>query len=185
MEELKSPGWIRGAQIGLGAVAVILSIFILINPALATVSIVLIASIILLIVGIEQVILGLFVKQKSRFVSIGLGVLVIILSSIIIAYPKGTTALLIYILAFALLFNGVSRLIHGWRDRLRRGWSRGFRIGVGALEIGLSIAILVSPNMGATLVGILIAIALLIAGIQIIISGIFGRRSLLRRATDR
>ena len=185
MEELKSPGWIRGAQIGLGAVAVILSIFILINPALATVSIVLIASIILLIVGIEQVILGLFVKQKSRFVSIGLGVLVIILSSILIAYPKGTTALLIYILAFALLFNGVSRLIHGWRDRLRRGWSRGFRIGVGALEIGLSIAILVSPNIGATLVGILIAIALLIAGIQIIIAGIFGRRSLLRRATDR
>jgi hypothetical protein len=101
MEELKSPGWIRGIQIGLGAVAVILSIFILINPALATVSIVLIASIILLIVGIEQVILGLFVKQKSRFVSIGLGVLVIILSSIIIAYPKGTTVLLIYILAFA------------------------------------------------------------------------------------
>ena len=185
MEELKSPGWIRGVQIGLGAVAVILSIFILINPSLATVSIVLIASIILLIVGIEQVILGLFVKQKSRFVSIGLGVLVIILSSIIIAYPKGTTALLIYILAFALLFNGVSRLIHGWRDRLRRGWSRGFRIGVGALEIGLSIAILVSPNIGATLVGILIAIALLIAGIQIIIAGIFGRRSLLRRATDR
>ena len=185
MEELKSPGWIRGVQIGLGAVAVILSIFILINPELATVSIVLIASIILLIVGIEQVILGLFVKQKSRFVSIGLGVLVIILSSILIAYPKGTTALLIYILAFALLFNGVSRLIHGWRDRLRRGWSRGFRIGVGALEIGLSIAILVSPNMGATLVGILIAIALLIAGIQIIIAGIFGRRSLLRRATDR
>ncbi|MDW0294627.1 MAG: hypothetical protein QN718_11210, partial [Nitrososphaeraceae archaeon] len=65
MEELKSPGWIRGVQIGLGAVAVMLSIFILINPTLATVSIVLIASIILLIVGIEQVILGLFVKQKS------------------------------------------------------------------------------------------------------------------------
>ncbi len=186
MEELKSPGWIRGAQIGLGAVAVILSIFILINnPALVTESIVWIAGIILLIVGIEQVILGLFVKQRSRFVSIGLGVLVIILASIIIAYPKGTTALLIYLLGFALLFNGASRLIHGWRDRLRRGWSRGFRIGVGALEIGLSIAILVSPNIGAAFVGILIAIALLIAGIQIIIAGIFGRRSLLRRATDR
>ena len=106
MEELKSPGWIRGAQIGLGAVAVILSIFILINPALATESIVWIAGIILLIVGIEQVILGLFVKQRSRFVSIGLGVLVIILASIIIAYPKGTTIILIYLLGFALLFNG-------------------------------------------------------------------------------
>jgi uncharacterized membrane protein HdeD (DUF308 family) len=42
----------------------------------------------------------------------------------------------------------------------------------------------VSPNLGATLVGILIAIALLIVGIQIIIAGIYGRRSLLRRATD-
>ena len=30
-----------------------------------------------------------------------------------------------------LLIDGVSRLIHGFGDKESRGWSRGFRIGVG------------------------------------------------------
>lgn len=180
MSELKSPGWIRALQIGLGAIAVALSIAILINPGLATVSIVWIASLILLFVGIEQVIVGLFVKQRSRLATIGLGILVIILASLLLAYPSWTTTILILILGFALLFDGVSRLIHGWRDRLRSRWSRGFRIGVGVLEIALSIAIILSPSLGAKLVGILVAIALLIVGIEIIIAGIFGRRRMLR-----
>jgi uncharacterized membrane protein HdeD (DUF308 family) len=45
------------------------------------------------------------------------------------------------------------------------------------LEIILSIMILVSPAIGAALVGILIGIALLIVGIQVVVAGISGRRT--------
>ncbi|MDQ5870235.1 MAG: DUF308 domain-containing protein [Thermoproteota archaeon] len=176
MSKVKSPGWVRAVQIGLGAIVIILSISMLVQPAIATVSIIVIAAVILLIVGIERVIYGIFIRHKSRLPTIGFGILVIILASIAIAFPVGTTIFLIYLIAFALLFDGISRIAHGVGDKESRGWSRGFSIGTGIVELVLSIMILVSPAIGAALVGIIIGIALLIVGIQIVVAGISGRR---------
>jgi uncharacterized membrane protein HdeD (DUF308 family) len=173
---LKSPSWLRAVQIGLGVIVIILSISILIQPAIATVSLVVIAAVILLIVGIERVIYGVFIRHRSRLPTIGFGILVIILAAIAIAFPVLATIFLVFLIAFALLFDGISRIIHGVGDKESRGWARGFSIGVGILEIILSIMILVSPAIGA-LVGILIGIALLIVGIQVVVAGISGRRT--------
>jgi hypothetical protein len=35
------------------------------------------------------------------------------------------------LMGMALLIDGISRLVHGFGDKESRGWSRGFRIGVG------------------------------------------------------
>jgi uncharacterized membrane protein HdeD (DUF308 family) len=180
----KSPSWVRAVQIGLGAIVIILSISILSQPAIATVSLVVIAAIILLIVGIERVIYGVFIRHRSRLPTIGFGILVIILAAIAIAFPVWTTAFLIYLIAFALLFDGISRIAHGVGDKESRGWARGFSIGVGILEIILSIMILVSPVIGAALVGILIGIALLIVGIQVVVAGVSGRRTTILGKAD-
>jgi uncharacterized membrane protein HdeD (DUF308 family) len=75
------------------------------------------------------------------------------------------------------LIDGISRLVHGFGDKESRGWSRGFRIGVGALEIALGILVMVSPAVGVAFVAFIIAIALLIVGIQIVAGGISGRRT--------
>lgn len=176
MSDLKAPRWSRAAQIGLGAIAIILSILILAFPGTAIVSIVLIIGILLLIVGIESVISGLIVKSKSRLASIGLGIIVIILAFIVMAFPIGTTVFLILLMGIALLIDGISRLVHGFGDKESRGWSRGFRIGVGALEVILGILIMVSPAVGVAFVAFIIAIALLIVGIQMIAGGISGKR---------
>ena len=176
MRDLKAPGWSRAAQIGLGAIAIILSILILAFPGTAIVSIVLIIGILLLIVGIESVITGLFVKSKSRMAGIGLGILVIILALIVMAFPVGTTVFLIILMGVALLIDGIARLIHGFGDKESRGWSRGFRIGVGALEIIFGILIMISPAVGVAFVAFIIAIALLIVGIQMIAGGVSGKR---------
>ena len=173
----KSPGWVQLVQIGLGVIVIILSISILSQPAIATVSLVLIAAVILLIVGIERVIYGVFTRHRARLSTIGFGILVIILAAIAIAFPVWATIFLVYLIAFALLFDGISRIAHGVGDKESRGWSRGFSIGVGILEIILSIMILTSPAIGAALVGILIGIALLIVGIQVVVAGISGRRT--------
>jgi uncharacterized membrane protein HdeD (DUF308 family) len=177
MSSAKAPGWSRAAQIGLGALAIILSILILVFPGTAIVSIVLIIGILLLIVGIESVISGLFIKSRSRMASIGLGIIVIILALIVMAFPVGTTVFLIILMGIALLIDGISRLVHGFGDKESRGWSRGFRIGVGALEIIFGILVMVSPAVGVAFVGFIIAIALLIVGIQMIAGGISGRRT--------
>ena len=44
MSNSNSPGWVRVAQIGLGVLVIILSISILIQPTIATVSLVVIAD---------------------------------------------------------------------------------------------------------------------------------------------
>ena len=176
--ETKSPGWMRAVQIGLGIIALILSIYVLAFPAATFVAIVWILGIILLVVGIERVISGIFEHHpgRSRWTSIGLGILVIILAILIIAFPASVAIFLIILLAIALLFDGIARLIHGISDKTRGRGSRIFRIVAGVIEIALSIAIMVSPAFGAAIVGILMGIALLIVGIQIIVAGVTGTR---------
>jgi uncharacterized membrane protein HdeD (DUF308 family) len=180
MSSQKSPGWRRAAQIGLGALAIILAIIAIVFPGATVVSIVIILAIALLIVGIEKVISGIFFEHKSRFAAIGLGILVIILAIIALAFPVGATTVLIFILAFALMFDGFARIIQGFGDKQERGWIRGFYIGVGVLAVIISVMVLVSPLFGAALAGFLIGIALLIIGIEIISAGIAGREARLR-----
>jgi uncharacterized membrane protein HdeD (DUF308 family) len=177
MSDLKAPVWARAAQIGLGALAIILSIVILAFPEVALISVIFIVGILLLIVGIESVISGIFIKSRSRMASIGLGILVIILSLIVITFPAAVGIFLLILIGIVLLIDGISRLVHGFGDKEHRGLSRAFRIGVGALEIVLGILIIISPGFGASLVGIIIAIAVLVVGIQMVVAGITGRRT--------
>lgn len=143
MSDSKAPGWVRAAQIGLGALAIIISITLLVIPGAVLTSIIFIIGILLLIVGIESVISGLFVKSKSRMASIGLGILVIILSLIVIAFPAAVGVFVLILIGIVLLIDGISRLVHGFGDKERRG--------------------------------LIIAIAVLIVGIEMIIAGIKGR----------
>jgi hypothetical protein len=106
--EKKSPTWVWALQIGIAAVAIGLSITSIIYPVYAVAATFTVAAIILLLFGIEHVVTGVFVKG-SRLVHIGLGGLIIILSSIVIAYPTATATLVVWLAAIALLFSGVAR----------------------------------------------------------------------------
>ena len=82
----------------------------------------------------------------------------------------------IYLLAFALFFVAIERIVHGVGNKEKRGWARAFSIGVGVIALAVSIAIMVSPVFGAKLVGVIVGIALLIIGIERIIAGFTGKR---------
>ncbi len=175
----KSPGWMRAAQIGLGVIAIILAIYAIVFPGITLVTLVLILAIIFLIIGIERVISGIFVPSGSRWGTIGLGILVIILASIALAFPVGTTVALFLFLGFALLFDGIARIIHGFGDKTQRGWVRGFYIGVGVLAVIFGGMIIVSPFFGAVLAGLIMGIILIIIGIEMIAAGVGGRQTRL------
>ena len=181
----KSPGWMRAAQIGLGVLAIILAIYAIIYPGITLVTLVTILAIIFLIIGIERVISGIFVPSGSRWGTIGLGILVIILASIALAFPVGTTVALFLFLGFALLFDGIARIIHGFGDKTQRGWVRGFYIGVGALAVIFGIMIIVSPFFGAVLAGLIMGIILIIIGIEMIAAGVGGRQTRLTAGLKR
>jgi uncharacterized membrane protein HdeD (DUF308 family) len=180
LAETKSPGWKRLAQIGLGIVAIILSLYVLAFPDLTLVTIALLLAVILFVVGIERVITGLFLQGKHRWTNIGLGILVIILSLISMAFPIATGIFLLIFLAFVLLFDGISRVIHGIADKSSNKASRIFSIVAGVISIVLSIMIIASPFLGAVFISILLSISLLIVGIQMITSGVIGRRLVVK-----
>jgi uncharacterized membrane protein HdeD (DUF308 family) len=178
----RSPTWVRAAQIGLGIIVVILSIYALAYPGAAFVSIVFILGIILLIVGIEKIIAGIFLPIRGKAASIGLGILVLIFAGLVIAYPEFATWIITIFLGIALLFGGAASIAQAFSGK-ESGWRRAFLLGVGALLIIIGIIVLVSPVFGAQFAGFIVAIGLLIAGIQMIVAGATGRK--LHLGTER
>ena len=79
------------------------------------------------------------------------------------AFPVVTSIFLIYQLAFALLSDGISSVIHGIRHKEQSSIDRGFTIAVGVLEIALAIFILALSVVGFEFVAFVIAISPLIS----------------------
>jgi hypothetical protein len=188
----KSPTWVRALQIGIGAIAIGLSLSAVMFPVLAVVATFTAAAIILLLFGIEQVVAGVFLYKRSRFAHIGLGILVIILSSIVIAYPLASAVLVVLLAAISLLLSGIVSIIVGLTGRGGKNseeggktastGSRALSIAAGALAIGLSIMIMVSPLFGVALAALVIGIALLVYGIKLVVTGIAGRGEVVTSA---
>ena len=175
------PRWFRGVQIGLGALTIILSIFALALPGFTFLSVVVLLSVILLFVGIEKVISGIFLENKSRWATIGLGILVLIFAGMAMAFPLAAAFVLVIFMGVSLLFNGVARIVEGITGR-HSGMSRAFLIGVGILALIISVLVLSFPLFGIVLAGTIIAIGLLITGIQMVFAGV--SRTKVQNRTD-
>src|SRR5918912_3392515 len=111
--EARSPTWVRALQIGVGAIAIGLSLSAIIFPVLTVMAAFTAAAVILVLFGIEQVVAGIFLYRRSRFAHIGLGILVMILSSIVMAYPLASAVFVVLLAAVGLLFSGIASIIVG------------------------------------------------------------------------
>jgi len=165
----KFPKWVRAVQIILGTLAILLAIVALTNSGL-TILLILIA-IILVITGFEKTITGLFIAHNLRFFTIGLGILTIILAGLALTYPIAAVRVLLLILGFSLMVDGFSRITDGLTNKSDNRLVRGFTITVGILAIIISVGINIIPFWGKLFITKLIAIDLIIIGVQIIISG--------------
>ena len=185
LAETKSPGWTRALQIALGIIVVVLSSLALFFPAFATIGVVYILGIVLFFTGIERIVIGIFhpAPGSSNRDTIGLGIIVLIVSLIVLVYPLGSTVFILFVLAIALFCDGIARVVHSLAAESQSGGARVFGIIAGIFEIIIAILIMVSPIWGAVLAGILVAIALLVVGIQIIVAGVTGARLSLPKPT--
>ena len=162
----KSPKWVRAIQIVLGALAILLAIVALTNSGL-TILLILIA-IVLVIAGFEKTITGLFIAHNLRFFTIGLGVLTIILAGVALVYHIAAARVLLLILGFTLMVDGFSRIADGLTNKSDKRLVRGFTIAVGILAIIISVGINIIPFWGKLFISKLIAVDLIIIGIQMI-----------------
>jgi uncharacterized membrane protein HdeD (DUF308 family) len=98
------------------------------------------------------------------------------LSIFLLQFPILTSASLVILAAVALLISGVARIIHGISREIPKSY-KAATIGVGALSIVISLAIIANPiKLGLVLLVIILTITLLIAGIEMIYLGARGIR---------
>ena len=172
---------IRILQIIIGVIAIALSIVVLANPGLGIEFLVFLLSLTLLVVGIERVSISFlpYIRKSSTKISnIILGGLAILLSVIVIAFPSFAMGMLVTLLALGLLFIGIARIVHGVTSKNTSKWSRIFLVVVGIISIGVSIMVFVNPVVGIVILTFVLAINLLIIGIESIVHGVSGKKNI-------
>ncbi|MCD6036554.1 MAG: hypothetical protein K0S67_438 [Nitrososphaeraceae archaeon] len=135
-------------------------------------------SLVLLVVGIERIAIGLspVSSRKTRIIDIVLGVVIIGISIFLMQFPILTSVSLVILGAVALMIGGIARIVQGISREIPI-FSKGLIIGVGALSVAISIAIIANPIMfGLVLAVITLAVTLLIAGIEMIYLGLRGTK---------
>jgi uncharacterized membrane protein HdeD (DUF308 family) len=169
-------------QIIFGSIAVLLSaiilLFMAIYPGVAILGLILFMSIVFLIFGIERIAVGLspVSPRKTRIINIVLGAAVIGLSIFLLQFPIVTSVTLVILGAVALMISGIARIVQGLSRDISK-FSKGLFIGVGALSVAVSIAIIANPiKFGLVLLVIILSITLLIVGIEMICVGLRGTR---------
>jgi uncharacterized membrane protein HdeD (DUF308 family) len=177
---------IRILQVIVGIIAIGLSIAVIINPGFGIEILVFLLSLTLLVVGIERVSIGFlpYIKKSStRISNIVLGGLAIALAIIVIAFPIFTIGILVTLLALGLLFIGAARIVHGIFDKQTSKWSRIFLFAVGILSIGISFMVFINPLVGIFIMTFMLAVNLLIIGIESIVHGVSGKKNLASSET--
>ena len=178
---------IRILQIIVGIIAIALSIAVIINPGFGIEILVFLLSISLFVIGIERVSIAFLPyirKSSTRVSNIVLGGLAIALAIIVIAFPIFAIGFLVTLLAIGLLFIGAARIIHGVSDKQTSKWSRIFLVAVGILSIGISFMVFANPLFGIFLLTFLLAVNLLIIGIESIVHGASDKRNLTASSTS-
>ena len=172
---MNSPRWLQFLEVGLGAIAIIITIVTLTYPGITTQTLIRLVSIVLLIIGFERIAIGIAFPSPSksyRLANIGLGPLIIALAVVLISFPQSQPVPPIALGALALLFNGISKIVQGTRGKEIPSWSKGILVGVGTLNIAVSVLAIMLPNLHVSALARSVSITLLITGIQMITSGI-------------
>ena len=110
------PSWLSGANVILGLLAFILSVIVIAEPGFAVLTLILILYAALFVRGVAGVAMGAWAKQFSmslRGLSVGVGVLSIILAIVFLAVPALAVATLVVLLSVGLLITGLEYIAAG------------------------------------------------------------------------
>lgn len=113
------------------------------------------------------------VPRWLRALDVVLGLITIIMSGIVLFYPKFAISMLILILAIALLVIGVARLFTGIFARYLPDWSRAVNLGTGILMIVVAIVAMLYPQLATQMLIYLLSLAMLVHGTSRIVTGAF------------
>ncbi len=134
-------------------------------------------SVILIISGITRIVNGLFdkhVSKKMRMTNFIFGLLLTGIGVVVVLLPDLGIDLLIILLAFGLILQGVARITVGGSDSYLAIWYRGVFVLFGFISILLGVVVIISPSLGVLTLILLLAWGFIVSGIGRIATGFSG-----------
>ena len=172
------PGWLRALEIIAGIILVVLSFTVWGFLLIAGLTFVFIFGLALIVLGTLRMGEGIFDQALTggmRALLVLLGILLVGIGLYAIAAPLGGALTMIAFFAFALMLAGVDRLALTGGGRPGPevpSRARYFSILAGICAIIAAYIVLIVPGFGAALLFVIISIAVLILGIELVVSGI-------------
>ena len=157
--------WSMAAE---GIIALIIGALILAWPGMTLVTLTWIVGIFVLLAGICALIALIGSHKGQRGVLIAGGLLGIILGCIFLAWPIGTTAVLLWLLMIWLVLYGIYRIVHAIRQP-PEDHSRWLDICLGIISLVVGVILIALPTLeGLEDLALLLGIYAVIAGILLI-----------------
>ncbi|HYA33707.1 MAG TPA: DUF308 domain-containing protein [Candidatus Bathyarchaeia archaeon] len=180
MAQRAHPAWIRILEIVIGIIVLVLAGYLIFNPNVAINLLRIILGVGLVVLGLVEIIRGATSKVAGRWgrvLTIVLGIIVLLLGVAAIVDTSFGAALLVTVFALGLLLNAIGRIEYaGYATGIGLpGWVRGASFALGIIALIIAILVIVFPTIvGFSLLVILVALALLLLGIELILSGAAG-----------
>ncbi|HZD12468.1 MAG TPA: DUF308 domain-containing protein [Candidatus Binatus sp.] len=177
--EVKSPGWLRFVEIVSGLAMVFLAVLVLSEPNLTILAFVYLVAIGLLLWAVATILVGSFGRLFSpglRGLSVGSGVIALIVSLIIFIIPQALVDLLIALLALVLLTAGVAEIIIAVLAKHRPLWLRTLVVVIGLLTSALALLVIFDTPLGEFSLALILASIVGILGLRNLVHGITGHR---------
>lgn len=178
VEERIVPSWIRALEILVGLIAIVVGFYVLVNQAVAVLTLVVFLSWALIVIGIRQIVMGVMARWRPaavRGLGIMAGLLALALGFVVLVYPGLAIATLVWLLTLGLFVFGVSEISVGVGARLLRGWQRGLFVVIGVIDLILAPILLLMPSLAVLTLVILLSLVLVVNGISSVASGASGR----------
>lgn len=167
-DENKSPMWLRILEIIAGIIIIVLAGSVIAFPSGAIATLIVFLAIALIVLGIAYFV-RVFAKGISgwrRLLNLIMSALAIIIAAYIIAYPAIYGSLtLVYLFGLAFLFAGIASAARGTTGS----------IVVGILGIIIGFVMIIIPVLALATIAFLLAVFLVIFGLESLASGILGR----------
>lgn len=183
VEERKVPGWMRGLEIVLGVLSLVLAVLVLAFPGLAVLTLLVCLSVALVFLGTRQIMIGAGLRWLAgwlRALHVVVGVLGLLFGFLVIGFPGLGVATLIVLLASGLFLFGLTEIAVGVGARFMRGWVRGLLVAIGVLDLVVAPVVLLMPAVAVAILIALLAVFLMLSGIDLIVTAAVGRVNVVR-----
>lgn len=183
LEERKVPGWMRGLEIVLGVLSLVLAVLVLAFPGLAVLTLLVCLSVALVFLSIRQIVIGAGLRWLAgwlRALHVVVGVLGLLFGFLVIGFPGLGVATLIVLLASGLFLFGLTEIAVGVGARFMRGWVRGLLVATGVLDLVVAPVVLLMPAVAVAILIALLAVFLMLSGFDLIVTAAVGRVNVVR-----